>query len=176
MKVVLVPGFNGTAKQPMLVRLSKLLRERGLEAQAVSLKPGKPSPGLAAEVAQLDRLAGDGSIAIAGRSFGGRVGARLAATREVRAMVLLGFPVRPPGRPRPEDEAALKALRCPVLILQGAKDDLGSPALLRRVTRGMSNVELRVVKGATHSYGKHEREVLEQAAAWLVEQARAFEP
>ena len=167
MKVVLVPGFNGTAKQPMLVKLARLLRARGLEAQAVTLKAGRPSPGLADEVAQLDALAGDGPIAIAGRSFGGRVGARLAAQREVRAMVLLGFPVRPPGRPRPEDEAALKALRCPVLILQGAKDELGSPALLRRLTRGMKNVELRVVKGATHSFGRHEAGVLEQAAEWL---------
>lgn len=168
MKVVLVPGFNGTAQQPMLVRLSKLLRERGLEALAVTLRQGKPSAGLAEETAQLDRLAGAGPIAIVGRSFGGRVGARLAAQREVVAMVLLGFPIRPPGRPRPDDEAALKALRCPVLILQGAKDELGSPALLRRLTKGMKNVELRVVKGATHSYGRHEREVLEQAAEWLV--------
>jgi predicted alpha/beta-hydrolase family hydrolase len=167
MKVVLVPGFNGTAKQPMLVKLSKLLRARGFDAAAVTLKPGKPSPGLALEVAQLSGLAGEGPMAIVGRSFGGRVGARLAAQREVQAMVLLGFPIRPPGRPRPEDEAALKALRCPVLILQGAKDELGSPALLRRLTRGMKNVELRVVKGATHSFGRHEREVLEQAADWL---------
>ncbi|MFT3837074.1 MAG: dienelactone hydrolase family protein [Myxococcaceae bacterium] len=168
MKVVLVPGFNGTAKQPMLVRLSRLLCERGLEAQAVTLRSGRPSPGLAEETAQLNRLAGEGPIAIVGRSFGGRVGARLAAQREVAAMVLLGFPIRPPGRPRPDDEAALKALKCPVLILQGAKDELGSPVLLRRLTRGMKNVELSVVKGATHSFGRAEGEVLARAAEWLV--------
>lgn len=173
MKVVLVPGFNGTAKQPMLVRLSRLLRERGHQAVAVTLRSGRPSPGLSEETAQLDQFAGEGPIAIVGRSFGGRVGARLAAQREVSAMVLLGFPVRPPGRPRPEDEAALKALKCPVLILQGAKDELGSPALLRRLTRGMKNVELRVVKGATHSFGRHEGEVLEQACEWLARLAES---
>jgi len=165
--VVMVPGFNGTAKQAMLVRLGKLLRERKLDARAVTLKSGRPSEGLAAEVAQLDALAGDGPLALVGRSFGGRVSARLAARRELSALVLLGFPVRPPGKRRPDDEAALKALTCPVLILQGEHDELGAPALLRRLTRGMKNVELLVVKGATHSYGRQELKVLAQAADWL---------
>ncbi len=167
MRVVLVPGFNGTARQPMLVRLAGRLKKLGLEPKAVTLKRGRPSPGLAEEVAQLDQLAGAGPIALVGRSFGGRVAARLAARREVGAIVLLGFPVRPPGRKRPEDEAALKALRVPTLILQGEDDELGSPRLLRQLTRGMSNVELRVVRGAAHQYGRHEAEVLDQAADWL---------
>ncbi len=171
MRVVLVPGFNGTAKQPLLVRLARLLRAGGLEPKAVTLSRGRPSPKLSREVAELDSLAGEGPVAVVGRSFGGRVAARLAAQRRLGALVLLGFPVRPPGRARPEDEAALKALRCPVLILQGERDELGAPSLLRRLTQGLRNVELKVVPGAGHSYGRREKEVLQQAAQWLVARA-----
>jgi predicted alpha/beta-hydrolase family hydrolase len=166
---ILVPGFNGTARQPMLVKLKRALKELGIPARAITLAPGRPTPELEPEVAQLRQMA-KGAQALVGRSFGGRVCARLAVQRPPRALVLLGFPVRPPGKRRPLDEAALKALRCPTLILQGEDDELGPPALLRRLLKKNPKVTLEVISGAGHSFGRREAAVLARAAQWLSQQ------
>jgi predicted alpha/beta-hydrolase family hydrolase len=161
-KVVLIPGFNGTAKQPMLVRLAKLLKP--LECKRITLPRGRPSPGLAVEAAALAKHGGDAYV---GRSVGGRVCSRLD---QQCPRVLLGFPVRPPGRPRPDDEAALLALRSPTLILQGSDDELGPLDVLEPLVAKNPALRLEVIDGAGHSYGRHEQRVLERAAAWLIEQ------
>jgi uncharacterized protein len=165
-KAVLVPGFNGTARQPLLVRLARALKDVGIEATAITLKARRPTPDLGLEIAQLKKAA-KGAQVLVGRSFGGRVCARLAVEQPVAALVLLGFPVRPPGKPRPLDEAALKALRCPTLILQGSADELGSPQLLRQIAGDNAFVTVEEVEGAGHTYGKHEQAVIARAAQWL---------
>lgn len=163
---ILVPGFNGTSRQPLLVKLKRALGEVGIAARAITLRPGRPAPELTAEVAQL-RKAAKGAQVLVGRSFGGRVCARLAVEAPPRALVLLGFPVRPPGKQRPLDEAALQALQCPTLILQGAEDPLGLPAILREVLRGNPHVTLEVIAGAGHAFGRHEAAVIARTAQWL---------
>ena len=95
--------------------------------------------------------------------------ARYAAgsERSVAALVLLGFPIRPPSRPRPDDEAALLAVRCPTLIVQGDADELGPLRVLRPLMRKSSALELAVIRGAGHSYGRRERLALDAVTAWL---------
>ena len=158
MRVVLLPGFGGDADQPMLVRLARLLDARGIEAERITLPKGRPSPGLVVEMAAVPQ-----ADAYVGRSFGGRVVARMGT----RPMVLLGFPIRPPGRPRPEDEAALRALKVPTLILQGSDDELGPLKVLRPIVKQNPMLTLEVIKGVGHSFGRHESSVLERAAGWL---------
>ena len=166
MKAILVPGFNGTARQPLLVKLKRALKNVDIEAKAITLKARRPTADLALEIAQL-RAAAKGAQVLIGRSFGGRVCARLAVEEPRLAVVLLGFPVRPPGKPRPLDEAALQGLGCPTLILQGAQDELGSPEVLRQVLGANPFVTLEVVDGAGHSFGKHEAAVIARTAQWL---------
>lgn len=161
-RVVLVPGFNGAATQPLLVRLSKLLEAGGLKAQRVTLPRGRPSAGLGVEAAALGEYEADAYV---GRSFGGRVCCRLPVKCP---RVLLGFPIRPPGRPRPEDEAALLALRSPTLILQGSDDELGPLSVLEPLVKQNAKLKLEVIEGAGHAFGRHERRVLERAAQWLI--------
>src|SRR5215470_17066746 len=103
----MLPGFGGRADQPVLVALEQALRARGISAVRSALSRGRPSPGLADEVAQARELlrAGPEIAAYAGRSFGGRVLARLALGAPPRGLVLLGFPVRSAsGQRRLEDE------------------------------------------------------------------------
>ncbi len=171
-KAILVPGFNGTSRQPLLVKLKRALKDVGLEATAITLKARRPTPDLEVELAQL-RKAAKGAQVLIGRSFGGRVCARLAVEAPPRALVLLGFPVRPPGKPRPLDEAALRALRCPTLILQGSNDALGPLEVLRRVLGGSPWVTLEVIAGAGHAYGKQEAAVIARAAQWVKEVSAA---
>jgi len=166
----MLPGFGGGVDQPLLVALERALGSRGVGATRAALTRGRPSPGLAREVAEARACVdGDPEIsAYAGRSFGGRVLARLALESTPRALVLLGFPVRSAsGQRRLEDEQVLETLSCPTLVVQGAADPLGPVRTLERLAGKNARLELTVLAGATHSFGRREREAVEAAADWL---------
>ena len=169
-RVLLLPGFGGGADQPILVALERALASRGLGATRAALTRGRPSPGLAREVAEARTRADmEPEIsAYAGRSFGGRVLARLALETAPRALVLLGFPVRSAaGQRRLEDERVLETLTCPTLVVQGTADPLGPVRTLERLAGRNARLELIVLPGATHSFGRQERAAVEIAADWL---------
>jgi len=91
----------------------------------------------------------------------------LAAEDPPDALVIVGHPISPPGRPRPRDEAALASLRCPTLVVQGDRDELGPVAVLQRIGAGNPLIDLVVIPGAGHHLGPHEREAVEHVARWL---------
>lgn len=166
----MLPGFGGGADQPVLVRLERALRDRGVTALRAELPRGRPSPGLAREVEVARTLCPPDPTcsAYAGRSFGGRVLARLALHTRPRALLLLGFPVRSAtGRRRPEDETVLEQLACPTLVVQGSADPLGPVRTFERLMQKNPLLELQIVRGATHAFGGREREALDSAADWL---------
>jgi predicted alpha/beta-hydrolase family hydrolase len=71
-------------------------------------------------------------LAIGGKSLGGRV-ASLVADRalergDITALVCLGYPFHPPGKPDDLRTAHLLALRCRTLIVQGERDPFGPRA------------------------------------------------
>jgi uncharacterized protein len=170
--VVLLPGFQGAADQPILVDLSERLE--ALRFTCLRLAPPrlKLTPGLEAYGEWLDEQLVEVSapLMVVGRSFGGRLAIRLAVRRPLAAVVLLGFPIRPPGKKRPLDEQALAALRCPTWIAQGTKDELGPMKVLKRFA---GRAEIFPLSGAGHSFGSHEDAALDAAAAWLDRQVRA---
>jgi hypothetical protein len=134
----------------------------------------KPAGDFAPEVAELRsvrdelREAGADRIALVGRSFGGRVCTRLAAIEPPHALVVLGHPISPPNRPRPDDEAALAAVTCATLIVQGERDALGPLAVLRRIAARNSHIKLEVLAGVGHQFGPRQAEGVRRAAEWLV--------
>lgn len=94
--------------------------------------------------------------------------ARVAMEEEPTALILLGHPIAPEGgKPRPDDEAALSAVRCPTLIVQGDHDRLGPLAVLERIAKRNTNIAIYVLKGAGHSFGPRQSEGLEHAGVWL---------
>ncbi|MBI4312092.1 MAG: hypothetical protein HY681_09955, partial [Chloroflexi bacterium] len=85
------------------------------------------------------------------------------------ALAIIGYPIRPPGRPRPQDEAALAALTCPTLILQGDQDKLGPLHVLQQIASANPRIELVVLPGVGHDLGHRETEAAILVAKWLVE-------
>ncbi|HEY1088978.1 MAG TPA: hypothetical protein VGE37_14840, partial [Archangium sp.] len=77
--VVCLPGFNGHADQPVLVKLCARLEERDFACVRLAPPRLKLTPGLEAHVewleAELRRL--QGPLVLVGRSFGGRLAIRL---------------------------------------------------------------------------------------------------
>ena len=90
------------------------------------------------------------------------------AEREVPdALVVLGHPISPPTRPRPRDEAALAAMTCPTLVVQGEKDELGPFAILERIAANNPRIDLVRISDVGHDFGAKEREAVAAAARWL---------
>ena len=114
-----------------------------------------------------DALGDAERIALVGRSFGGRMCAFLAEREPPDALVILGHPIAPPKRPRPRDEAALAAIACPTLIVQGERDELGPLAVLERIAGRNPRIDLVTIAGAGHELGAAEGEAVAAAARWL---------
>ncbi len=69
-------------------------------------------------------------LAIGGKSMGGRMATLLAAEPDcpdiVHAVVTLGYPFHPPGKPDRLRTDHFAALRLPVLMVQGTRDPFGT--------------------------------------------------
>ena len=59
--------------------------------------------------------------------MGGRMASMVADEMQVRALVCMGYPFHPPGKPQQTRTAHLESLRTPTLILQGTRDVFGTP-------------------------------------------------
>ena len=170
---VLAPGYGGTADQPIVKKLASALGSFGIESRAVTFRTrgSRPSREYALELDDLRAARGalgDAErIALVGRSFGGRMCAFLAEREPPDALVILGHPIAPPDRPRPRDEAALAAITCPTLIVQGERDELGPLAVLVRIAGRNPRIDLVTIAGAGHELGAAGAEAVAAAARWL---------
>ncbi|MFG3657674.1 alpha/beta family hydrolase [Streptomyces sp. NPDC047706] len=63
-----------------------------------------------------------------GRSAGARVACRTATELGAAAVLALGFPLHPPGRPERSRAAELLGAGVPTLVVQGGNDPFGRPA------------------------------------------------
>ncbi len=172
---VLAPGYGGTERQPILAALRDALAPFEIATRAVtfSTRGSRPSPDYARELDDLRaardalRDAGAARVALVGRSFGGRMCAFLAEREPPDALAILGHPISPPDRPRPRDEAVLRQITCPTLVVQGDHDALGPIAVLERLAGGNPRIDLVTIKDAGHDFGRHEQEAVLAAARWL---------
>jgi predicted alpha/beta-hydrolase family hydrolase len=113
----------------------------------------------AVATAQGDRPFGGSAVFIGGKSMGGRIASHLAADTgsnaaagRVKGLVLLGYPLHPPGKPDQLRAAHLAKIRVPMLIVQGSRDPFGTPGELQPVLDALAaDVTLHVVENGDHS-------------------------
>ena len=149
---VLVLGHGASGSAVTLAPDVAGLRARGIDARAIDLPKGRaeraiplfaallvdaPWPG--GLVAGAAAPGAPSRIAVGGHSFGGRVASLAAADacdagRAPLALVLLSYPLHPPGRPDEWDArtAHWPRLTCPVILLSGTSDPFAQPELLAR--------------------------------------------
>ena len=117
---------------------------------------------------------------VGGKSMGGRIATQVVADRDptvrlkpdttyelpVAGLVLLGYPLHPPGRPAVLRAAHLPAIGRPMLFVQGSRDNFGTPSELNPILAGLSPPPtLHVVAGGDHSL-KVSRDPRVQAALY----------
>lgn len=88
-------------------------------------RKGQPSAEAVMDEYRAAVAAIGGRVAVGGKSFGGRVASMIADDVNAAAVVALGYPFHPPGRPEKLRTAHLMTLRTPMLICQGERDPFG---------------------------------------------------
>jgi predicted alpha/beta-hydrolase family hydrolase len=99
------------------------------------------------------------AVFMGGKSMGGRIATHLAAAagsdaaaNGIRGLVLLGYPLHPPGKPDQLRAAHLEKIRVPMLFVQGSRDPFGTPAELQPIVERLgADVTLYVVENGDHS-------------------------
>ncbi len=144
--VLLAHGAGAPMDSPFLQSLSDLLIDRDITVARFEFdymarrrrgegrKPPSRMPDLMVEYVQaIDALRQhlpDSPIVIGGKSMGGRVASMIAdQTFEqglIKGCVCLGYPLHPHSKPEQLRTAHLHDVRCPLLMVQGVRDALGS--------------------------------------------------
>jgi predicted alpha/beta-hydrolase family hydrolase len=108
-------------------------------------------------------------LALGGRSMGGRICSMAVADGlDAAALVLVSYPLHPPGRPDRPRTAHLPHLHLPCLFCSGTRDAFGSVEELEAAAGLVPGpVQLRLVDGADHSMRRHEQEVAAAVASFL---------
>jgi len=139
--LVLTHGAGGNARAPLLVALGEAFAARGLTVlrhdlrfrQASRTAPPRPAgaardrEGLRQAVAMMRSRVGS-RVFLGGQSYGGRQASMLAASEAalVDGLLLLSYPLHPPGRPSQLRTAHLPQLTVPTLFAHGSRDPFGS--------------------------------------------------
>jgi len=122
---------------------------------------------------------GAGRLFIGGKSMGGRIATMVAAGEgvDVAGLVLLGYPLHPPGKPQQLRTAHLPKVRAPMLFVQGSRDPFGGPEELAPFLAGMpAGTRLFPVEGGDHSLArpKSSGETLAQTMGRVAEEIADF--
>jgi predicted alpha/beta-hydrolase family hydrolase len=115
-------------------------------------------------------------IVLGGRSMGGRIGSMVAADDGAAGLVLLGYPLHPPGRPGQLRTEHFARLHMPALFVSGTRDAFGTPDELKRSAMQMKGpVSFHWIDTGDHGFkplkssGLTVEGVLAEAAAAVVD-------
>jgi len=181
--LVLAHGAGAGQHSPFIVSFAQALSTLGLDVVTFNFpyieeKRRVPDRGPVLEEtyravidtvrAQLDSARR--ALFIGGKSMGGRIATQVAAADAalpVSGLVLLGYPLHPPGQPQKLRDAHLPFVRRPMLFVQGSRDTFGTPEELAPIlTRLEPAPAVHVVDGGDHSFKLGRKDSAKQAAIY----------
>lgn len=166
--MVLTHGAGSSCEAPLLVALAEALALAGVRVLRCDLPyrqrraRGGPGPGDAAGdrlglQRAIESLQAEGAkVLVGGQSYGGRQASMLLAEQPALApaLLLLSYPLHPPGQPDRPRTAHLPRLRVPALFVHGTRDPFGGVDEIEtaRALIGAPTA-LMTVDGAGHDLG-----------------------
>jgi predicted alpha/beta-hydrolase family hydrolase len=176
-------GAGGSMSDRSLLAVANQLRGRGFGVvrfnflyRAKGSSSPDPMPKLmdtiAAVVARTRAELGAAGrpLIIGGRSMGGRAASMLAADGfDADGLLLLAYPLHPPGQPEKLRDAHLLRIAMPVLCFSGTRDPFCTRALMERTVATVTAPwEMHWLEGADHSFhvlkssGRNDAAVLDE--------------
>jgi predicted alpha/beta-hydrolase family hydrolase len=172
-------GAGGNMTDRGILQTANTLRSRGLGVVRFNFlyrekKSGRPDtmPRLeeciTAVVSRVREEIDPKKLIIGGRSMGGRAASMLAADGfECDGLLLLAYPLHPPGKPEQLRDAHLPAIKVPVICFNGTRDPFCTPDLMKAVLKNVkTDWKMHWIEGADHSFhvlkssGRTDAEVL----------------
>ncbi len=181
--LVLTPGAGADRNQSALVAIDDALTAAGLTVERVDFpyrRAGRRAPDrapvlVAAVVEAADALAASldapaDRIALGGRSMGGRMcSMAVAEGLPAAALVLVSYPLHPPGRPDAPRTDHFPSIAVPCLFVSGTRDAFATPDELEAATAAIAGpVTHRWVDGGDHGLRGRDGVVAALVADWLV--------
>jgi len=139
--------------------------------------PDRPEVLVSTVVKEAGSLAQEAGIAperifAGGRSMGGRIcSMAVAAGMPAAGLVLVSYPLHPPGRTDRLRTEHFGSLKVPCLFVSGTADAYAAPAELEAALATIpGQVTVRWLDGADHGLRRRDDEAAEVVAAWLATQ------
>lgn len=158
-------GAGGNLADRAMVQMATALVERGLSVVRFNFLyrekgSGRPDPMprlercMDAVTSFARRELSPSRLIIGGRSMGGRAASMSAARGyECDGLLLLAYPLHPPGKPEKLRDAHLPDISVPVLCFNGTRDPFSQPQLMTEVLERVGdNWTMEWVEGADHSF------------------------
>lgn len=183
--LLLTHGAGGSSASPALRALAEAaaavvaVRSMDFPYRRAGRRPPDRAPKLVAAIREeaadfADELGVDPErLVLGGRSMGGRMcSVAVAEGLPARGLVLVSYPLHPPGRPdrQPERTAHFPALEVPCLFVSGTRDAFGSPDELTAATRAVAGPVTHVwLEGGDHGLRRRDADAAAAVREWLAE-------
>lgn len=175
---LLFPGAGSDRDHPSLVAIDEALPVPVARADFPYRREGRRAPDrppkllacVRDEAAALAEAAGvtPERIVLGGRSMGGRMcSMAVAEGLPAAGLVLVSYPLHPPGRPDKLRVDHLPAITVPCLFVSGTRDPFGTPDELEAHTAAVAGPVTHVwIEGGRHELKGADDRVAEAVAAW----------
>lgn len=180
--LLLAPGASAGRDQPALVAIDDACSAIGITVERMDFPyrlagrraPDKAPVLIGSVKENAEKLAhkigvSAARVALGGRSMGGRV-ASMAVADGLRAaaLVLVSYPLHPPGHPEKSRTGHLPSLDVPCLFVSGTRDAFGSPDELEAATSAIRGPVTHVwIEGGDHGLRGRDARVADAVATWL---------
>jgi uncharacterized protein len=181
--LLLFPGAGSSAEHSSLVAIERRAPWPVTRADFPYRKAGRRAPDrppvlLQAVVDEATRLGAD-RLVLGGRSMGGRICSIAVAEHRVAAvgLVLVSYPLHPPGRPEQLRVAHFAEIRVPCLFVSGTRDAFGTPDELTAHTAAIEGKVTHVwFEGLGHDLKGADDRLADTVSEWLTKLKPARRP
>jgi hypothetical protein len=181
--LLITPGAGAGRDQPALVAIDEAVAPLGVTVERMDFPyrlAGRRAPDrapvlVASVVAAAGGLCARAGIdpahlALGGRSMGGRM-CSMAVAEGLRAaaLVLVSYPLHPPGKPEQLRTAHFGAIDVPCLFVSGTRDAFGTREELEAATAAIAGPVTHVwLEGGDHGLRRRDDACAAAVAQWLV--------
>ena len=171
--VLLTPGASATRDHPSLVALDRALSADGVTVVRIDLPSSRPGPKIQAAIVDAAGALAPADVVLGGRSFGGRMCSMAVADGLAAAgLVLISYPLHPPGRPENMRVEHFPRLEVPCLFVSGTRAAFASRAELEAATAAIPGEVTHVwIEGGSHGMRGRDAPVTEAVKTWLTARA-----
>ena len=181
--LVLTPGAGADRNHSALVAIEKAVSSDGVRVERVDFPyraagrkaPDRPPILVATVVEAANALAAKlkvplEQIALGGRSLGGRMSSiAVSQGLPASALVLVSYPLHPPGKPEQLRVDHFPELKLPCLFVSGTRDAFGSKEELEAATVAIAGPVTHVwIEGGDHGLKGKDSIVATTVRDWLI--------